>query len=348
MGTRANRRGGAAAAALGTAALLLLALGGCEFFTASAFPDYASGIQSQTSVSEWIDDPDRSHVFMTASMNPLDTYLTLLVENPGGERLVVFLDEDLDTLAAYTEAELQAAVGPGSLGRFTGVDLALRPTVGNFVFTTGFEPLLATSANPDATMVLRFDEEDQTNNRMFGVRADNGTNELFIDYYELDVLSPFPWVFDNVVNQGVLGPSADYEVQGGLALDDEDAVGGDMILLIRDNATADMHVTAFEYADLPPVSGLPPPTVSYIEDPRTPYTFNDVDSYGGWITSGGLVMRDEDDGVYRLYETENGNKIGEYGGLEELDHEAAYPLDEGYFFVLDRRAERLLRLANWW
>ncbi len=348
MGTRAAHGPRRSVAAIVLAAALLFALAGCEFFTATAFPEYVSNIQAERSLSSWT-DRDESYVYLDATINPRESWVLVGIDTADGTRRMIILDEDLKILANYTEAELSAsAVGPGVLGRTTGIDLAGRSVVGEFVFDDSLDPILNTFAPAEATLVTRFDEEDLANNRMLLFDIDNGTNVLTIEFYSLDTSYPYQWLYDNNTAQGPVGPAGPYVIEQGFAFDEEGAGVGTVALLIRDEGSAELYVTIFGFSEVPPLSSLPFPTSSYLEDARTPYSLGKVAADGAWLTSAGIVVRTEDSNEYRVHASDTGKKIGEFDGLDDMHHEAAYPLDASFYFVFDHERETLYKLANWW
>ncbi|MFP4565795.1 MAG: hypothetical protein ACLFNX_04785 [Spirochaetaceae bacterium] len=348
MGTRATHGSRGRVATIVLTTVLLLALGGCEFFTASAFPEYVSSIQAERSLSSWTAGDDSS-VYLDATVNPLQSWVLVGIETTDGTRRMIILDNDLNILANYTEEELSAsAAGPGALGRTTGVDLAGRSVVGQFVFDDSLDPIVGTSAPADATLVTRFDEEEPGNNRMLLFDIDNGSSELTVESYSLESSYPYEWEDDGVTAQGPLGPAGPYAIEQGFAFDEDGAGDGTVALLIRDEGSAELYVTIFAFAEVPPVATLPDPTSSYLEDDRTPYSLGEVAADGAWLTSAGIVVRTKDSNEYRVHETETGKKTGDFNGLDDVRHEAAYPLDANFYFVFDYERETLYKLANWW
>jgi hypothetical protein len=332
-------------------ATLLFVIAGCEFFTSSPFPGYVTSILRDRSVSSWIDDED-SPVGLSASANLLETTVVLRVERSDGEREIVFFDGDLDLLADYTAAELVAASGAGSLGRLGGIDLRGRVSIGQFVFDPDFNPEpFTTGMEPDAVLVTRFDEENGADNRMLAFRVNTAGN-LEMQVSNLNPTAPYAWTAPTTVVNGPVGPAGPYRVEAGFAVDEEGVVGGDVLLFIRDESSSELFLVFFSYGELPgTVATLPSPAaVTYIENvARARVSFDNVASDGTWITTFGVVVKDEDKETYRAYGFEGGLEGGiEFDGLENLDHEAAFPVDASSFFVLDRKRERVLELSNWW
>jgi hypothetical protein len=62
-----------------------------------------------------------------------------------------------------------------------------------------------------------------------------------------------------------------------------------------------------------------------------------------------VIVRSEDSATYRLYSFES--RFDEeipFDGLEEIEHAAAFPPDESFFYILDYDRARILKLSNWW
>jgi hypothetical protein len=169
MRSRRTRRRRIAGASLGTATLLLLALGGCEFFTETAFPEYAPSIQARQSLAQYIGSSE-ARVRMTATPELDESTLFLIVEEPAKPERLLIIDEDLDVMKDYTEAELNSQLGGsgGTFGTTSGFDLAGRPVIGNFVFDQDtYEPVIyneefssGTLPATDQVLTVRFDEDE--------------------------------------------------------------------------------------------------------------------------------------------------------------------------------------------
>lgn len=329
---------------------LTLLLTGCELIVSTAYPDYVPLIQAEESVDRWVDGRESVLAF-DASANPLETQPFLRVRTDSGEQEIVFFDEQPRRVVHYSEAELVAAAGGGVLGRLGYIDRAGRVTVGQFVFDDGLAPEpFSTGVDPDAVLVTRFDAEASGADRMLAFRVDNTSGDLVVQSADIAPVSPFEWTAPSSISNGPVGPGGPYRVEAGFAVDAEGVVGGEVLLLVLDESINRLHLMIFTYAELPPLVGvLPGPTPSYVEGPRTAVSFDDVAYDGVWITSWGVIVRSEDSATYRLYSFESGfDEEITFDGLEEIEHAAAFPPDESFFYILDYDRARILKLSNWW
>jgi hypothetical protein len=230
------------------------------------------------------------------------------------------------------------------------IDRIGRVTVGQFVFEDDLTPEpFVTAVDPNAVLVTRFDAEDPSNDRMLAFRV-TSSGDLEVQSADVGPSSPFAWTSPSSVSNGPVGPGGPYRVEAGFAVDAEGVVGGEVILLILDESSNRLHLMFFTYGELPPLGPLPAPlAASYVEGVRTPASFDNVAHDGAWITSSGVIVRSENRASYRLYSFETSfEEASEFEGLEELEHAAAFPLDETFFYVLDYDRQRILKLSNWW
>ncbi|NBF39901.1 MAG: hypothetical protein GVY14_05745 [Spirochaetes bacterium] len=333
--------------------VLLLALGGCEFFTATAFPEYVSLIQDETSVSKWIDSED-TYVYMSAAVHPEAPTLFVIVDTVGEPLRLLIIDENLDIVANYTEAELNAQLGgSGSLGTGMGFDLAFRPVVGHFVFDPeSYAPVVYsdTTASTEGTVTVRFDEDETSENRVYVVTMSGQT--MTIDYYDQQLVDPFPWITPSGTVSGQVGSQGPYYVSAAFPLDSE-GVGTAVVFAIWDESSQEVSLLPLVYdpsipLDELPATGIPPWSPTLIEDRRIWDPIKDVERDGTFVTRGGWVFRDDDSGTHRLFSGESGKKKATFDGLEGMEHRAAYPFDASFFYVLDLDSQRILKLVNWW
>ena len=371
MGTRAAQesegRAGAAAAhrlrqsagrvrrvAAVIAFLALTALlGGCEFFTASAFPEYVSLIQAERSVSKWVDAED-TEIYMSAAVHPEEPTLFMLVDTVGEPLRLLIIDEKLDIVGNYTEAELNTQLGgSGSLGTAMGFDLAFRPVVGHFVFDAeSYAPVMYSDdlAPTEGTVTIRFDEDEKTENRVYVVSTSG--QSMTIDHYVQQPADPYPWNTPPGTASGQLGSQGPYHVSAAFPIDTE-GVGTFVVFAIWDESTEAVSIIPFVYDPVDslnelPANGTPPWSPTLLEDRRIWDPIEDVERDGTFVTRGGWVFRDADSGTYRLVSGDTGKTTAKFDGLEKMEHRSAYPFNAGFFFALDFDSQKILKLANWW
>ena len=335
---------------------LVAVLGGCEFFTASAFPEYVSSISASQSVSAWYDG-DRGEVFMTAAADIVENRLFFSVpDGPAGERMLVF-DRNLELEENWTLSEINGEIGgTGSLGRRGGFGPGfVRPFVGSFIFESSggdLTPVIDTTsigglmADPFAEVTGRPDPTP-ADVRFYAFAVDNNVDptELIIEYYD----TAFAFQAVESGSYPIDGSDDEYRLLEVIPIY-EDTVTDSSFLFLFGNLNRDrVYWVDVPYSQLP-TSNPPFPGISFGILDGT-YDFNEVknvDAGRGFITADGLLLVDDGDDalVLRSFDDE---EIGRYDLGNAGDLEFAVPLLDGDgFYMLDRRRERLYRISNFW
>ena len=354
MGTRAAHESRRGAAALVLAAVLLFALGGCEFFTATAFPEYVSSISASQSVSSWYDG-DSDEVFMTAAADLGENRLFFSVPNgPAGDRMLVF-DRNLNLEENWTVSEINGEIGgSGSLGSRAGFGPEFRPIVGSFIF--GFpggdlSPVVDTTAyaglisDPFEEVVGRPDPTP-ANARFYAFEVNNGADptELIIESYDTAFTvqglesGPFP----------VDGSGDEYRLLEVVPLYDETVTGSSFLFLFGNLDRDRVYLVGIPYSQFP-ISGAPFPGISFgiLDGTYGVIEVKNVDASRGFITADGLLLFGEnnDELILQSFDDE---KIASLDVENAGEVELAVPLDDDGFYMLDQRRERLFRVSNFW
>ncbi len=372
MGTRAAHESRRGAAAIVLAAVLLLALAGCEFFTATAFPEYVSSITAERSVGEWIDS-DSDWFWMTASADVIENRLFLQVEDGVDGNLVIF-DSELDVEAEYRRTELDAAViDTGFLARRAGFSGGFQPVVGGYIFniqsgSNALEPALGVVGltgsisvqEPFREVAGRYEEDDPDGTDTvlsYVFWIDNGASpaQMHVEQYMPT------WSSSGSNNVDLGGSGNNYHILEIISVFEGTTAESFLVFLIGEESADRVHVVFVSYQDFPPLA------VSMMESAGSPATFfeaydgsvgdrgntfviENADPWNAFIASAGIIVRSsDDDEELRLHGFDSGGKeIASFSleGFEDVD--IAVPFDGNGFYALDRQRERLYRLANFW
>jgi hypothetical protein len=343
----------ATVAVFGTAALLLLALGGCEFFTATAYPDYVSSIAAETSVSRWYDG-DRSEAYLDASADLRGNRLFFSVpDGPEGPRMLVF-DETLEVVENWSVSELNTLVGggSGSLGTRAGFGASFQPVVGHFVFDPATESLTPTRETSGIAGAISDEFGDITGRpdpatpRVYAFVVDNSADptELRVDAY--DGLFGGLGAESNAVD--VDGTGDEYRLLEAVAIN-EGSIGDSFVLLLLGNVEREVvYVVVVPFLEFPLGSAPFGSVSSHLLEGTYPFfQIDGVDAGRGFVTADGLVLFDEDEDYLVLQSLEN-EEIARLELENAGDVDIAVPIDADFFYLFDRRRERLFTLSNFW